>query len=102
MNPYILALIGIFAAFVFGWILGIYHGAKMGIRIFAQDAIILAFRTLYANPEKFAEMKEVALKYADFETDIQAILERVSKPKPKSVYDEWKAQEKAAHDAGIY
>lgn len=104
MNPYILALIGIFAAFVVGLLLGMVHGAKMGIRIFGKDAIILAFQTLDMNPEKFASMKADALKYPDHEAWIRTALEKAAtpKPKPKSVRQEWEEQLKAAHDAGVY
>jgi hypothetical protein len=67
-----LILVGVFA-------LGAYYGAKMGVRIFAPDAIILAFRTLDANPEKFASMKDQALNYPDHEAWIQKMLDNAPK-----------------------
>jgi hypothetical protein len=94
MNPNALALIGICAAFVAGLLVGMAHGAQMGIRIFAKDAIILAFQTLDANPERFAAMKDEAIKYPEHEAWIQRTLEKAGKPKTRyTIKDELRLDE---------
>jgi hypothetical protein len=67
-----LILVGVFA-------LGAYYGVKMGVKLFGPDAITLAFRTLDANPEKFAQMKDQALNYPDHEAWIQKMLDSAPK-----------------------
>lgn len=70
--PYIITVL---IALIVGFILGSYFGAKFGIRVFAKDAIILAFRTIEANPEKFVQTKDEALRYPEHEVWIQRAID---------------------------
>lgn len=82
-----------------GLILGVYFGSKLGIRVFAKDAIILAFRTIDANPDQFTHLKDEALPHGDHEEWIQQAINRNARR--DVVMDEWKRERDRLHDAGI-
>ena len=82
-----LFIIGGFILFAGGFILGVYYGAGMGIRIFAPDVMAIV------------EGKTDDLQYKE----LQEFIERnVARAKAKSVKQEWEEEKKRLHEQGIY